>query len=232
MKAFLIFLLFSISIITFSQEVLLGQDVKPDTLRPVFGPNLRHFAYGYLGIGVPVPFSGTGNYVMPGVSSTLSFGIRYKRRLSNTFALGLDLGMNFSGFRIKQDAGKTVPDKEINRKEKFQVNTSVGSAYFRINAGRRGNYMGNYLDLGAFGGWNMAKKHKTVNDNTNGEKVKVITGKLSYIENFSYGVLGRIGINRYTITARYRLSDIFTPSYSIPELPRLTIGVEVGLLKE
>ncbi len=231
MKAGLIFILLSISIVAFSQDVLLEQDVKGDTIRPKYGPNLRHFTYGYIGIGFPVPFNGNGNYVMPGVSSTLDFGIRYKRRLSNTFALGLDLGMNFSDFRIKQDVGKSVPDEEINKKEKFQVNTTVGSAYFRINAGRRGNYMGNYLDFGAFGGWNMVKKHKTVNDNAAGEKVKVITSKLNYIENFSYGVLGRIGINRYAITARYRLSDIFSPECSFPDLPRLTIGVEAGLFR-
>jgi hypothetical protein len=49
------------------------------------------------------------------------------------------------------------------------------------------------------------------------------------MENFAYGFLARAGTNRYVITAKYRMSDIFKSSYAIPELPRLTVGVEVGL---
>ena len=231
MKTALTLILFSISIAAFSQEILLSQDVKGDTLRPTRGPNLKHFTIGYIGLGFPVFTNEDVDYTKFGASSTLDFGIRYKRRLSNTFALGLDLGLNFSDYAIKQGSGKTTPDTVINDKEKFQVNTLNGSAYFRVNAGRRGNYIGNYLDLGAYYGWNMLKKHKTVNENTEGEKVKVSTSRLNYIENFSYGLLARVGISRYSLTARYRLSNIYEPSYNLPELPRLTIGVEIGLFR-
>ena len=97
--------------------------------------------------------------------------------------------------------------------------------------GRRGNYIGNYLDLGAYGGWNYQKKHKTTNENDDGEKVRVSTTHLKYIENFSWGLLARVGVSRYALAVHYRLSDIFESSYAMPELPRLIVGVEVGLFK-
>jgi len=232
MKIFFSLVLISISIAAFSQDILLAQDVKGDTLQPLFGPNLKHFTFGYIGVGLPVFTNEDVAYTKFGASSTIDFGIRYKRKLSNTFAIGLDLGANLSAYKISQEQGKTIPDTGINDKEKFQINTLNGSAFFRINMGRRGNYIGNYLDFGAYYGWNMVKKHKTVNENPEDERVKLSTSKLKYIDNFSSGLLARAGISRYALTARYRLSDIFVSSSTIPELPRLTIGFEIGIFKK
>lgn len=215
----------------FSQEILLEQNVKADTVRATRGPNLRHFIHGYVGLGFPVYTNEEMNYTKFGLSSSVDLGVRYKRRLSQTFALGLDFGVNLVAFKIKQDAGKFIPDNTINDKEKFQVNTLTGSGYVRINVGRRGNYIGNYLDLGAFGGYNFIKKHKTTNQNLEGEKVRVLTSKLNYMEDFTYGALARLGTGRYALTASYRLSDIFSSSCSFAELPRLIIGLEIGLFK-
>jgi len=61
--------------------------------------------------------------------------------------------------------------------------------------------------------------------------VRLSTTQLKYVENFSYGLLARIGVSRYALTAQYRLSDIFKSSYAMPELPRLIVGIEVGLFK-
>lgn len=227
-KIFTIFLL-SLSIGAFSQAVLLEQDVKADTIRPTKGPNLKHFYQGYFGIGIPVFTNEDLNYTKFGTTSAVDFGMRYKRKLASHFAVGADLGLNLAAYKIKQDNGKTVPDTIINSREKFQINSLTGSVYFRVNVGRRGNHLGNYLDVGAFGGWNLAKKHRTINTNEQDEKVKVITSHLKYMEDFSYGILARIGSNRYALTASYRLSDLFKSTSLFPELPRLTAGVEVGI---
>ncbi len=228
-KRLFTFLFLSFSLSAFSQEILLEQNVKADTIRPTRGPNLKHFVQGYIGLGFPVFTNEDVNFTKFGASSAIDFGVRYKRKLASHFAVGLDMGASLAGYKIKQDDGKSVPDTIINEKEKFQINTIMGSAYMRINVGRRGNYIGNYLDLGVFGGWNCVKKHKTINDNTDGEKVKVVTSGLKYVDNFSYGLLTRLGSGRYALTAGYRLSDIFEASYDLPELPRLTIGVEIGI---
>jgi hypothetical protein len=231
MKIIFTTIMLSISLGAFSQQILLEQNIKADTLRPTRGPNLKNYLHGYIGLGFPLATNDAESYTKPGLSSTAEIGVRYKRKLSSHFAVGLDLGVNSTAFKIKQDQWKTVPDTIINDKEKFQISAAVGSAYARINIGRRGNYIGNYLDLGAYGGWNMQKKHKTANENADGEKVRESTTKLKHIENFSYGFLARIGVSRYAITAVYRLSDIFKSSYEMPELPRLIIGFEVGLFK-
>ncbi len=231
MKKILSVMLVMLSSAAFSQQILLEQNVNADTVRPAKGPNLTHYIHGYAGVGFPLVTNGIGSYSKPGASSAFDIGMRYKRKLTNHFAFGLDLAAYFTAYKLKQEQGKTVPDTILNIREKIQVNTAAASAYFRINAGRRGNYIGNYLDLGAYGGWNMVKKHKTTNENADGEKVKVLTGKLKYVENFSYGLMARLGVSRYALTGRYRLSDIFTASSQMPELPRLVVGLEVGLFR-
>ncbi len=231
MKKLFTLLLLSLSFGGFSQEILLKQNVQADTIRPGWGPNLKNYLHGYVGLGFPLFINEEPAYTKVGTSVQFDFGLRYKRKITNYFALGMDLGLNSTAFKIKQDDGKYVPDSIINKKEKLQVSAASGSVFARINIGRRGNFIGNYIDMGTYGSWNMVKKHKTTNKNTNGEKVKVSTTRLDYIEDFSYGLLARIGISRYALTAQYRLSDIFKSSCTLPELPKLIVGVEVGLFK-
>lgn len=231
MKRIFTIVLFSISLGAFSQDILLQQNVKADTIRPTRGPNLRNYSHLYIGLGFPLYTSENVNYTIPGLSSELNMGLRYKRRITNYLATGMELELSATSYKLKQTDTKTIPDTVVNDKEKFQIGALMGSGYVRINLGRRGNYIGNYLDLGAYGGWNFQKKHKTTNGNNEGEKVRLSTTQLKYVENFSYGLLARIGVSRYAFTAHYRLSDIFKASYAMPELPRLIIGVEVGLFK-
>jgi hypothetical protein len=229
MKGIFIILMLSISTLAFSQEILLQQNVKADTLKPTHGANLKHFFQGYIGLGFPINTNENAPYTQFGTSTAVDFGIRYKRKLAEHFAIGMDFGANLAAYKIKQDNGKSVPDTVINNKEKFQINSLTSSVYTRINVGRRGNHIGNYLDLGIYGGWNCIKKHKSINDNAEGEKVKVITSQLKYIDNFSCGLLARLGVSRWSLTAGYRLSDLFNSSYAMPELPRLIVGVEIGI---
>jgi Outer membrane protein beta-barrel domain len=225
----LFFILYSL--VAYSQDVLLEQNVDNLEAKPLYGPNLRHYVHGYIGLGFPVATSSDQNFIKPVASADFNFGLRYKRRFTNFLAMGFDLGVTSTAYKIKQEDSKKVPDAQVNDKEKIQVNALMGDVWFRINVGRRGNYIGNYLDIGAYGGWNFMKKHKTINTNADDEKVKVSTTRLSYVEDISYGFMARMGTNRYALTARYRSSDIFVTGYDLPELPRLVIGVELGLFK-
>ncbi len=231
MKNVITIALLSLSLSVFSQDILLKQNVKLDSVRPSYGPNLKNFYYGYIGIGFPTYTNEDLNYTKFGSSAAFDFGLRYKRKITNFLALGADAGIRLGAYKLKQIDGKSVPDTIINDREKFQITSILSSAYMRINVGRRGNFIGNYLDLGVYGGWNAVKKHKTYNDNVEGEKVKTVTSGLKYINNFSYGVSARIGVSRYALTASYRLSDIFESSYAMPELPRLIVGIEMGLFR-
>lgn len=229
MKRIIFIALLFASANAFAQEILLEQNVKSDSIRPSRGPNLKNFSHFYIGLGFPLNTNEDVTYTKMGSSTAIDFGFRYKRKFTSFFATGFDLGIGSTTYNLSQDVPKTVPDTIINEKEKFRIFTLSPSVYLRFNFGRRGNYVGNFLDLGAYGDWNMRKMHLTVNKNEQDEKVKIETTRLDYMENFSYGFLARAGSNRYVVTAKYRMSDIFKSSYAIPELPRLTVGVEVGL---
>jgi hypothetical protein len=215
----------------YPQEIVFSQDVKSDTVRPTKGPNLKNYKHLYVNATFPVFTNEELNYTVPGATMIVDYGIRYKRRLSNTFAVGYDLSLNWASYRIKNGDDKSIPDSAKHDKEKFKVNSLTPALYLRINAGRRGNKIGNYLDLGGYGSWNWKKAYKTIDELDNDEVKRVTFSKLHYMESFSYGVLARVGVNRYAITARYRLSNLFKDTVDYAELPRLSLGVEIGLLK-
>jgi len=231
MKLLITLMLSFLILCGYAQEIVFSRDVKSDTLRPTKGPNLKYFTHPYIGLGFPFYTDEDVTYTKTGSSMIVDYGIRFKRRFNNTFAVGLDLSMNWAAYKIKQDEGKSFPDSAINKKEKFQVNSLTPAVYARINVGKRGNFVGNFMDLGAYGSWNWKKAHKTTNENNAGERVKVLTTGLTYMESLSYGLLARIGDNRFVLTARYRLSDLFKSSSDIPEVPRFSAGLEMGLFK-
>ncbi|NVO21095.1 MAG: outer membrane beta-barrel protein [Bacteroidetes bacterium] len=230
MKSLLTLMIVCLSFFAFSQDIVLSQDVKSDSIRPTNGPNLKNYKHLYVGLGFPVFTNEEVNYLKPGTSMVVDYGIRYKRRFNNTFALLADLSVNWASYKIKQDDGKSVPDTVVNDKAKFQINSLTPALFARINVGKRGNYIGNYLDLGAYGNWNWKKSYKTVNKIDNNQVERNAINRLSYIEPFAYGLMARIGIGRYAISARYRMSDLFKDGIH-PELPRLTLGLELGILK-
>jgi hypothetical protein len=230
MKKILILLLTCYSVYAYSQEIVFSQNVKSDTVRPTQGPNLKNYKHMFLGIGFPLTTADEVAYTKAGSSLTVDYGIRYKRRLNNTFAVGFDVAVIWAAYKIKQETGKSIPDTIINKRAKFKVNSLTPDLYLRINVGRRGNYIGKYLDLGGYGSWNWKKAYVIQNKDDNDQMVKVSTSRLSYMENFSYGLLARIGVNRLSVAAKYRLSDLFKDQvYS--ELPRFSVGVEFALPK-
>jgi hypothetical protein len=49
------------------------------------------------------------------------------------------------------------------------------------------------------------------------------------MKDINYGIKARAGRNHLAITGTYRLSNIFKNSYYLPEMPRFTVGVEIGI---
>jgi len=215
----------------YPQKIVFSQDVKSDTVRPTKGPNLKNYTHLYVGLGFPIFTNEDLNFIKPGSSMIVNYGFRYKRRLNNTFALGFDFSVNWAAYKIKQGSDKSIPDSTKHDKEKFQVNSLTPAFFARINVGRRGNKIGNYLDLGGYGSWNWKKAYKTSDKLDNNEIARITLARLSYMESLSYGLLARIGVNRYVISARYRLSNLFKDSAGYAELPRLSVGLEIGLFK-
>lgn len=227
----------------FSQTILMEEDVNADTLPPTFGPNLKNFVHSYFRYGfVAGKSEGAGAEIIPGLSNEFSFGIRYKRKMNNFYALGFDVFYNKINYRLKQISSKVFPDTLHNHiAEKFFYNNFGLEIYNRFNFGKRGNILGNFLDLGGYGEWGFSIKHFFKDDldtAQTGAKMREITNKkLLYANNLNYGATLRFGMNRFILYGKYRLSDIFKANYlaenklKYPELPRLIVGLEIGLVK-
>ncbi|MEX2380146.1 MAG: hypothetical protein WD530_05350, partial [Vicingaceae bacterium] len=74
-------------------------------------------------------------------------------------------------------------------------------------------------------------KHQTVEKNqaSGAGKTKSVNTQLEYTEDFSYGLLARIGYNRVVFYGRYRWSNLFTEKSGFPDLPNYEVGVKFGL---
>jgi len=223
------------------QTVLLEQDVNADTIPELVGPNLKHFSHLYVGYGFVLGADAVGSEIRYGSSSDFVYGYRYKRKLSEFYAVGFDIFYHSTAFHLKQDSTKALPNNILHddkgEKEKLTFHNLSLGLYNRFNFGKRGNYLGHFLDLGARIDWAFSVVHFTkdiydIANVNNGGVVKTKTTGLVYIKPIYYNVFTRLGFNKFVITASYRLSDLFKEEYDLyPELPLLIVGVEIGLHK-
>ncbi len=238
-------ILFSLG--SFSQTILLEEDVKADTIIPTFGPNMKNYYHFYVGYGLILGPDNIGSEINYGRSYDVSFGALYKRKVNNNYAVGIDLLIHQTSFNLKQDSSKILPNTSMHKNEKLVFyNLSLG-LYNRINYGKRGNYMGNYIDLGVRIDWPFSVVHFTkdkypVATANNGGTVRTRTSSLIFIEGFNYSIYARMGFTRYVLTASYRLSDLFITDAEVyqqyglgietyPDLPALVVGIEISLYK-
>ncbi len=213
-----------------AQEVILHQDVTADTVTPVLGPNYRHFLHSFIGYGVLLGGTeGGGTAIRYGNSGDVLFGLRYKYKVSNLFAWGAEAYYRAAVYSIRQDSLKTFPDTLINDKERLNFNNLTAGLYLRFNfEKKRGNRVGNFLDLGGYGEWTFRLTQFTRNKLPDGRVVRANTTGLDYYNAFNYGVVARLGFNRWVFFASWRFSILFKEAKNIPELPRLTAGLQVG----
>ena len=215
-----------------AQQVLVQANVADDTVKTIFGPNRRYFGHGYLGYGLVAGPAGSGAAVRYGLgSSELRAGGRLKVRFSQALALVLDLGYAYRRYDLAQNDQKTVPSTVLHRHESLGLHLLNSEIGLRLNAGRRGNAVGSYLDLLAGGGWVAGTRHTTDDDPAPGiGAVETTEYGLPYLRRWTGGVGARLGFDRYALVGRYRLAPAFGASYAAwPELPRWVLGVEVGL---
>ena len=219
----------------FAQQVIMEQKVTKDTVPSDFGPNLKNFSHFYTAFGIIAGApEGYGATIRYGNSSDFNMGFRYKRKLSNFYSMGFDLGYGLTSFKLKQDLTKIFPNAKLHHKEKIHFNHLRLTLYNRFNFGKRGNYIGNFLDIAAYGDWEFSAKHiyfdkHPLLNNDNASAAKVINTGLAYTNPFNYGVQTRIGFNRYVLYGSYRLSELFKDQFSYPELPRLVIGLQISM---
>ncbi len=226
----------------FAQLKLMEENVdKIDFSKPNKGQNMKNYSHWFIGYAGYVGKSeGVGADINYGTSDVFSVGVRYKRKLAEFFALGAESWYSAEDFKIAQKKDKVIPTSDLHKKEDLRFNNISGATYMRFNFGKRGNILGKYMDLGAYGTWSFDIRHtytdKVVQVNKiNGYRtVKTVHKRLVYTNPLNYGAIVRFGINRYVIYGTYRLSDLFDADFKTManvELPRITVGVQIGLHK-
>lgn len=226
----LVILVFKVS----SQTVIFEQQVDTASNRPKWGQNCRHFLHAYINIGNIAARSEKGASVIYPGSLATGFGLRYKLKLTSWYALVAETEMNGSRVYLKQNQGKLLPDNTRHDAEYYLFKTAGLSIMQRLNVGRRGDIIGKYIELGIYATGEIQTRHVMVDKNMNAgaSRTKTINLNPSYISTFNYGIAGRAGFNWFSVFARYRLSDRFTTlsGNTLPEIPRLTIGVDFALI--
>lgn len=218
-----------------AQRPLLSVEVATDTARQTFGPNRRHFRHLYVAV---LPVLGQparpGATLRPLTSAELNLGLREKLQLVGPLALGADLRYAYLRYSLAQRADKVLPDATLHHREALALHRFDLEGWLRLRFGQRGNTVGQYVDLGGWGGWVAATAHHTEDQPGNGraKRLSITETGLPYLGRWTYGVGGRLGSQRLALTARYRLNDTFRPAWrgGYPELPRWLLGLEIGVL--
>jgi len=208
-----------------------------------FGANKTHFVHSYLSLGfMTPPAEGEGADILYGKSHSITYGVRYKFKLADFFALGAGINYTYNVWHLDQNDTKTIPTPITYDKEKILSNNLGGDAFLRFNIGKRNNTVGNYIDLGGYGEWAFGTRSKVT---TNFDDPNVVNSaeyatatliNLNYTEKINYGLSARIGYGKFVLFGKYRMSDVFTENFkasidSETELPRLIIGLEIGFHK-
>ncbi|MVN75570.1 hypothetical protein GO988_04450 [Hymenobacter sp. HMF4947] len=212
-----------------AQQVLLQTDVANDTVPARTGPNRRYFGHFYAGNALALGADGLG--IKHGFSSSeLQLGGRLKRRLGPALALNADLRYAYLRYTLATGDARPAPFALPHDTETLSYHQLQGEASLRFNPGRRGNVVGRYVDLLAYGGRALAAIHATDDPSPNGGRLEVIDHEPRYLARWQGGVGARVGSNALALVGRYRLSDALRPAgpAALPEPPRWVLGLEIG----
>ncbi len=208
-----------------AQTVLMEESVDSVYQKSKFGVNSTHFLHPYFTFGFLFDSSDDRDVSNFGSSNSFSFGLRYKLRLTNHLATGLELEDRFSTVAF--------PTHKPILKDKYQFFDIKYAWYFRINVGMRGDVMGKFMDLGIYGSSLFFPQHyiKKEVDNSNYKSLRYYEEDLDYFNDFDYGLLLRFGINQFVIFSEYRLNNIIkeTDTKDFRTVPQITVGLQVGL---
>ncbi|MCC6251013.1 MAG: hypothetical protein IT238_00965 [Bacteroidia bacterium] len=214
----------------FSQKQIIHHNLKQDTLKTNKGPNARKFSYSYLNFGGIIPDS---KVIHPQRSHEIGFGRVFKRRINNVFSLGNDLAFLYRNYNIKDTANYAFPPGAKLKQERIYTRNLQLKPWLRINYGKRGNTLGKFIDIGAYGEWSFARTHYYKFENPKGTpegvKAEYILRKHDWFLPFNYGAMVRLGFNKWGIYGTYRLSNMFKTNRYFIELPRISAGISYAI---
>jgi len=214
-----------------AQQVLLQTNVATDTLAPRTGPNRPWFGHVYLGYAPAVGSSALGVQYGPSSAETLVGG-RLKRRLTGGLALCADLRYGYLRYQLDADASHPAPFRtDPDADQHLAYHQAQGELSVRLNPQRRrGNVVGRYLDLLAYGGYALGTTYAAEQPAPGGGRQELVVHQPPYLARWLGGVGVRVGSNSLALVGRYRLSSALRGSAfaALPEPPRFMVGFELG----
>ena len=195
---------------------------------PEEGPNLKKFQHPTIGFGTIL---GSSTDFRSGVSNYLMIGERNKRKINEWYSLGFGSHFWVYNFHVAEDAQILTPQVNPMEKQVFRQN-ALGLEFFnRFNFGKRGNRIGNFLELSVYGQWNMNTKLISKSEKDGSNRLVMRNINPGWAQRWNYGVSARLGFNRMVLLAQYRLSELFVNDVVFNAAPNLSIGLEIGLHK-
>ncbi len=227
-----------------AQVSVMSVDVQKQNIRIYkndFGPNKTHYVGGYISFAfafdapidneyekvIDTEFWGGGSF---------DIGMYYKFKLNHFFALGSDLYFSSQSYRLGELGSVTpIPITSIDfNREWFSVNRFGIAPWFRINVNkRRGNHLGNFIDLGGFVNWNFAESQRyAVHEGAfSTRKADLIVRELDMFNDYDYGFLFRLGLNKIVFFSEFRWNNLLIDeSINTPGsiFPRFRTGIRIG----
>jgi hypothetical protein len=181
----------------------------------------------FIGAGFVLGPSSTSASVLYGQSRefTIGFGMGYKFVKWN--GIGIDIYYKSTGYFLKQDSNKVLPNKIINTSEKISFDNFGGLVFDRFYFGKI------YFDGGLYYDWAFYTKHITWNKDTmanTGSTTKTIDRQLTFLNPANYGLTFRFGSTKgLSLYFNYRLSNVFKSGEAYPKLPPYILGLVIGM---
>ncbi|MFB1021510.1 MAG: hypothetical protein QMC40_01970 [Vicingaceae bacterium] len=207
-----------------------GRDLEALTINKR-GPNQDKYSHLFLSYAFITGLDNDSSEIIFGKSGAFSIGYLWKWRLAKWSELGFDVAYHRSAFHLKQDSSKIIPNSIIYKREKLVFNSIVVSPFIRIKLVNRLHSNGIFIDLGGYAGWQYDVRHKSVEKRPNpgANQTKTLDTRLDYIRDYNYGLLARIGFNRFVFYGRYRMTNLFTDRSGFRNLPQYEFGMRIGI---
>ncbi|RYD81469.1 MAG: hypothetical protein EOP53_06280 [Sphingobacteriales bacterium] len=235
---FVTLLIFCSSNVWAQRELLAEDRTKQNDTTPSRGKNEPNYTHTFIGLGMLLGKAEEGMDIGYGRSLQFMSGMRYKRKLSGMFALGLEPAYKYTGINFNKKEANTFLDTTFWGKgtdtthhlEKLGLHTASLGGFLRINFDpKRGNTIGTFLDLGVAGDYIFANNYTTKGELANGTFVKTRFTRNDFISRFQYNYFARFGYNWLAVKCSYRPSPLFKSSYNFPDAPKFVAGVEMSL---
>ena len=231
---YILILLLTISYCIDAQKILMEDTVEDTIVVPEKGPNSKKFSHFYYSIGnfIPVNTGGFNTQIFGSVCNEI--GWRYKRKINEILSFGYSFSVSMKDYSLKQDSAKIFPTTTLFDKEKIRIDALNLELYQRFNTGKRGDYMGYFVDIGISGGWNYFSKHisKEVSLNTDqGKKLKNIYIRPPYISDFNLNLIFRLGINNLVLWGSLPVSRFIDLEHYPDNINGFWLGLQIGLHK-